>query len=122
MATLAEWRDGDDGVVNTVYDVAQIYHGEHTAAGPDVLLGFNFGYRASWQTALGAVPAMTVERNLKKWSGDHCIDPALVPGFIVTTKPFNRRDPAIIDIAPTLLGYYGATGEEAGAMDGSSLW
>lgn len=121
---LAAWRDCDTRVVNTVYDAAQIYRGEHAAEWPDLLLGFNYGYRASWQTALGAVPAELVEDNTKKWSGDHCIDPLLVPGFIASTRPFRRRDPAISDIAPTLLDYY--LGNSAAAdiklMDGQSLW
>jgi hypothetical protein len=46
------------------------------------VVGYHRGDRASWQTTLGAVPAASMEPNRQKWSGDHCIDPALVPGVL----------------------------------------
>jgi len=49
---------------------------------PDLVVGYERGYRASWQTTLGAVPIELLEPNRQKWSGDHCIDPALVPGVL----------------------------------------
>ena len=37
------------------------------------------------------------------WSGDHCIDPRLVPGVLFCSRPIDDSDPALIDIAPTAL-------------------
>ncbi|MCX5659664.1 MAG: alkaline phosphatase family protein [Planctomycetota bacterium] len=54
---------------------------------PDMIIGYARGYRASWETALGAVPKSTVEPNLKKWSGDHCIDAVEVPGVYLSSDP-----------------------------------
>ena len=51
----------------------------------DLIVGYVRGYRASWETALGTVPARTVEVNRKKWSGDHCIDAAEVPGIFLSS-------------------------------------
>lgn len=52
---------------------------------PDLIVGYMRGYRASWETALGAVPAHTVEPNRKKWSGDHCVDASEVPGIFLSS-------------------------------------
>ncbi|MBZ0254568.1 alkaline phosphatase family protein, partial [bacterium] len=39
---------------------------------PDLQVGFNEGYRVSWQTCLGGISSELIEDNLEKWSGDHC--------------------------------------------------
>jgi len=119
ITALASWRDGEARVIATAYDAAQVYHGDCVADAPDLLLGYAPGWRASWQTALGAAPAVLIEDNLKKWSGDHCFDPALVPGCIASTRPFRRSDPAITDIAATLLRFYGGDTTTTG---GQPLW
>lgn len=54
---------------------------------PDLIVGYARGYRASWETALGAVPELTAEPNARKWSGDHCIDPDEVPGVFLCSDP-----------------------------------
>lgn len=74
-------------VISEVYDGAQIYHGPHQVSGPDLVVGYASGYRASWQTALGDVPSNLLEDNLSKWSGDHCIASDLVPGVLFTSFP-----------------------------------
>lgn len=78
---------GGQRVVEDVYDAAEIYAGPYQASGPDLVVGYARGYRASWQTALGGVPADLLEDNLGKWSGDHCIAPNLVPGVLFTSFP-----------------------------------
>jgi len=120
IAALHQWRDGDNQVVLNVYDSARIYQGPFSDESPDLLVGFAEGYRTSWQTALGAVPEVLCEDNLKKWSGDHCIDPTLVPGVLFCSRPLTRSNPAIEDIAPTLLKSYQVIIPEE--MDGQPLW
>ena len=75
----------DAVVVRNVYDAAEIYQGGETGHAPDLVIGYAAGFRASWQTALGGVPAPLVEDNRKNWSGDHCVDPGLVPGVLFTS-------------------------------------
>ena len=86
-AGLKELRDPADQarIVREVYDADVIYVGEHAAEAPDLVVGYAPGYRASWQTSLGATPASLVEDNMQKWSGDHCIDPDAVPGVLFTS-------------------------------------
>lgn len=84
-AGLDSLRDGDETVVTHVHDAKEIYAGEYAADAPDLVIGFAPGFRASWQTTLGAAPATLVEDNLQAWSGDHCIDPSAVPGVLFTS-------------------------------------
>jgi len=48
-----------------------------------------------------------VADNTRRWSGDHCQDYRMVPGVLFTNFPVRRSDPALIDIAPTLLRLFG---------------
>ncbi|MBU1933433.1 MAG: alkaline phosphatase family protein [Candidatus Omnitrophica bacterium] len=102
---LKEWRDEkhDKIVVNNVYLGEEIFYGDYANNTPDLYAGFSIGYRASWQTALGAVPKESIEDNLKKWSGDHLFDPNLVPGILFLNKQVKKENPSIYDIAPTIL-------------------
>ncbi|NEZ04124.1 phosphodiesterase [Wenzhouxiangella sp. XN201] len=83
-AGLQDWSDPDtgEGVVRRVFDGAEVYPGGERDDAPDLVVGYERGYRASWQTTLGAIPKPLMEPNRQKWSGDHCIDPALVPGVL----------------------------------------
>jgi predicted AlkP superfamily phosphohydrolase/phosphomutase len=90
---LKRARDPDTGepMVLTVYDGDEIYRGSKAGDAPDLVVGYASGYRASWQTALGGVPDRLVEDNDRKWSGDHCIEPSLVPGVLFTSfKPATK--------------------------------
>ena len=60
---------------------------DQSSKAPDLVVGSGSGYRGSWQTAIGGVPAGDViTDNLKKWSGDHCCDGALVPGVFFCNR------------------------------------
>ena len=88
---------------------------------PDLRAGNALNYRVSWQTSLGGVPANVLEDNLKPWSGDHCSsDPSLVRGILFSSRKINRTDPAMIDIAPSVLKALGVPVPEA--MDGKPLY
>jgi predicted AlkP superfamily phosphohydrolase/phosphomutase len=92
--------------VHAVYLQEEIFQGKASGDGPDLFVGFNDGYRASWQTALGGVPKTLIDENKKKWSGDHLVDPHLVPGVIFSNRKIIVKEPAITDISPTILKLY----------------
>ncbi len=71
-------------VIRRIDASTDIYHPENRAYSPDLIVGYNKGYRASWQTVLGEAPESILSDNHDKWSGDHCIDPSLVPGVLLT--------------------------------------
>jgi hypothetical protein len=81
---LEAWTEGASGesVIRRVFDGASVYPGADREEAPDLVIGYERGYRASWQTTLGAIPDAWMEPNTQKWSGDHCIDPELVPGVL----------------------------------------
>ena len=58
--------------------------------------------------------------NVKAWSGDHCIDPRLVPGVLFCSRRIDEDDPALIDIAPTALRLFGV--EPPAYMEGKPLF
>ena len=106
-AKLREWKDPDNGetpsIVKQVYIATEIYSGKAAAGGPDLVIGLQPGYRASWQTALGGAPLGLVEDNKKRWSGDHLIDPSCVPGILFTNQRIAIPTPGLTNIAPTVL-------------------
>jgi predicted AlkP superfamily phosphohydrolase/phosphomutase len=103
---LLAFRDPDtnEPVLGDVYQGKEIFHGAHMADAPDLQLDFQIGYRTSWQTSLGAIPAGIVVANMKKWSGDHCAsDPKDTGGIFFSNRKVETPQPSIMDIAPTVL-------------------
>jgi predicted AlkP superfamily phosphohydrolase/phosphomutase len=84
---LERWKDPANGErpIKKVYVARELYGGKEHPHMPDLLIGYVRGYRASWETALGAVPAQVTEPNRKKWSGDHCVDASEVPGVFLSS-------------------------------------
>jgi len=97
----------------------QIYHGACIEDAPDLLVCCAEGYRASWSTVLGGVPGELFENNVRRWSGDHVVDPALVPGVLFINRPFRDTAPSLSDLAPTILAAFGLP--KGDAMEGESL-
>ena len=120
-ARLNGLRDEAKGAVaiTRVYDADAVYAGPYKANAPDLIIGYNIGYRASWDGVTGIVNDIVIEDNDKAWSGDHCIDPALVPGVLFSNLKTRTADPSIMDIAPTALELFGL--RPPAHMDGKSL-
>ncbi len=81
--------------------------------GPDLVIGYNRGYRASWETTLGKFPGKVLEDNLDKWSGDHLMNADVVPGILISNKEIKVEDPALVDLAPTILAEFGVPKDSA---------
>ncbi len=106
IAKLKNLRDPVTGrkVIVDVYKIENISEGDYLSEAPDLIVGFNEGYRVSWQTALGGIPPKVIVENKSNWSGDHCsFDPSITQGIFLSNKKFTRESPSIIDIAPTVL-------------------
>ncbi len=102
---LVELTDPEtrDSLVRQVFDREDIYPGPAAADAPDLVIGYEKNYRASWQTTLGGAPQKLVETNHEKWSGDHCIDPSLVPGVLFTSFPLSSEVNSIRDVSALIL-------------------
>jgi len=103
---LKDTGTGETAVRN-VYIATDIYRGPYVDNAPDLVIGYNDGFRASWDCATGIVNDVVFNDNKKAWSGDHCLDPALVPGILFTNLKIDADHPHIIDIAPTVLHLFG---------------
>jgi predicted AlkP superfamily phosphohydrolase/phosphomutase len=93
--------------IRSVYATSSLYKGPYLAEAPDLIVGYNDGYRTSWDAAVGKVTASVFEDNCKAWSGDHCVDPHLVPGVLFSNRKFEAETPGIEDLAPTTLDLFG---------------
>lgn len=106
-------------VINKVYKASEIYSGDYISNAPDLIIGYNPGFRSSWQTAVGGFSKEVITNNTKKWSGDHLIDPKFVPGVLFTNFKLNVDEANQRDIAPTMLKAQGIAIPDY--MDGKSL-
>src|SRR6266568_3592849 len=115
-ALKKELRERLDGLVDPassrvgitgVFDCDATYAGPYVDNAPDLIVGYGDGFRASWDSVTGKVTAKIFEDNLKAWSGDHCIDPRLVPGVLFSNFKIADEKPAIVDVAPTVLKLFG---------------
>ncbi|MFN0083780.1 MAG: alkaline phosphatase family protein [Blastocatellia bacterium] len=108
--------------VRSVLTRDQLYRGPYAEKSPDLVVNYAGGYRVSWATSLGGIPGQTFEDNVKKWSGDHLIDPQLVPGVLLMNRPFRGAGAGLIDLAPTILAAFGCAQDQRGkTMEGESL-
>ena len=106
--------------IEEVFDTASVYRGPYSENAPDLIIGYNSGYRISWNCATGMVAGAVFEDNVKAWSGDHCIDPRLVPGIFFSNYAIEEENPSLIDIAPSALRLFGL--EPPAYMDGKPLF
>jgi predicted AlkP superfamily phosphohydrolase/phosphomutase len=106
---LLAYRDPENGeqVITTVYKNADIYHGPYAKDAPDLVIGYNRGYRGSDESALGTLTKKILVPNMGKWTGDHCMDHKLVPGILLSNRPILVDDPDLKDLPTTILNFYG---------------
>ncbi len=101
ISGLPRLHDPQTGLqaIRNVFDAELLYPGNANDDAPDLVIGYEPGFRASWQTTLGGVPATLIDDNNKKWSGDHCITPEAVPGVLFTSFKTDKPWDSIRDIA-----------------------
>jgi len=107
-ADLLELRDPATGeqAVTKVTRPRRDFHGPYRESGPDLLVGYGWGYRSSWESPLGEFPGEVFVDNMNAWSGDHCIDHSLVPGVLVSNRRITLPSPALHDLTVTVLDEY----------------
>jgi predicted AlkP superfamily phosphohydrolase/phosphomutase len=112
----------DDRREVAIYEAVRredVYRGPYVDAAPDLVIGYNVGYRVSWDAANGKCGSSVFSDNTKAWSGDHCIHPDLVPGVLFSNVRLRGEGAKIIDLAPTVLDWLGV--EQPEYLDGRSL-
>jgi len=107
-------------VITRVDRAAEAYSGPSTSQAPDLIVGYNRGYRVGWDSVLGGISTNVMEDNTQPWSGDHCIDFTKVPGVVLSNRKIRAENPALTDIAPTALAEFGIARPDT--MKGRSIF
>ena len=85
---LLNWKTSDGKqIISRVLLKHEAFNGPYTRLGPDLVIGYAPGFRASSETGLGKSAPVSMESNQGHWGADHCIDSLAVPGVI-----FSNRD------------------------------
>jgi len=106
--------------IRQVYDTAKTYHGPYQGEGPDLIIGYADGYRASWEAAVGRADGPVFSDNLKAWRGDHCVDPEIVPGILFVNRQVKSGEELkLMDMGPTILNLFGIPTPKY--MDGKAI-
>jgi len=106
LESLTDPKTGER-VVLKAFQAKDVYHGSNLALAPDIVLGFNRGYRISWQSPLGGFPKEVIEDNVQKWSGDHMSAPDVLPGIVFANRKIAAEAPALCDVTAAVLGVFG---------------
>lgn len=106
LEALVDPLDGQR-VIKEAFVTHEVHGGPYADMAPELLIGYERGYRHSWDCATGAVTKAVFTDNTKSWSGDHCVDPRLVPGVFWSNRKINTDKPRLMDMAPTVLDVFG---------------
>jgi predicted AlkP superfamily phosphohydrolase/phosphomutase len=120
---LLTMKDPDDGapIIRSIYKRDDIYSGEFLGNASELQVGMHDGYRVSWQTTLGGSPEGLVYANMKKWSADHGgYDYATTAGVLIVNRRLTTATPSIMDVAPTVLKYFGV--QPPAETDGKAIF
>jgi predicted AlkP superfamily phosphohydrolase/phosphomutase len=108
-AALEAERDPETGgpVVMHAYLGTEIFHGERAAEAPDLEVGYDKSYAGSDASTLGEITEAVLEDNTSRWSGNHLIDPRLVPGVLLVNGPVASGDHDLTDVTVSILDWFG---------------
>jgi len=106
---LENFKDPETGErpVLRAYVTKDVFHGPYINKAPEIIVGYNSGYRGSWGTPLGRIPKKIVEDNTEKWSGDHCVSPEVTPGIFLSNQSAKIKSPALYDVTATIFKVFG---------------
>jgi len=109
-AKLEALVDPKDGTrVVTRCDLAtEVYHGDRVSEAPDLIVGYNTGYGNSDAASQGQIPYAVLQDNVGgTFNGSHLMDPAVVPGTLLSNVPVLAGDHRLQDLTVEILRQYG---------------
>lgn len=106
LETLIDPKNGQK-VISCAYISEDNFSKDFIDRAPDIILGFDRGYRISNESPIGTLNREMIMDNMNWWSGDHCVDPKKVPATFIANFKIQRQVPDMQDIAPTILKYFG---------------
>lgn len=108
-ADLLAMHDERTGLspVRLVFRPRDEWQGTDPNTAPDIVVGYDWGYRTSWDSPLGQFPRDVFVDNDETWSGDHSIDYRLVPGVFLSNRQITIDTPALYDLTVAVLDEFG---------------
>lgn len=104
---LQNVRDAQDNpIIEQVFRADKVYHGDAARLAPDLIIGYHRGFRCAYDSSIGLLQSDIISPNNNPWSADHCFTPKQIPGVLFANKPIKRKNPSILDLAPTILNEY----------------
>jgi predicted AlkP superfamily phosphohydrolase/phosphomutase len=98
----------------------QLFDGPYRLDAPDLLVGYEGGYRNSWECATGSVTPDVFRDNTKSWSGDHCVDPDIVPGVFFCNRPIDMKGRMLFGTTEAPAGVRGPLDPKTLSQSGSA--
>lgn len=108
-AKLEDLKDPENGknVVSRAFISEDHFSKDFLDRAPDIIVGFNRGYRTSGGSATGNMSPKILDNNMDWWAGDHCMSPHHVPATFISNFKINKKMPELRDMAPTILNNFG---------------
>jgi predicted AlkP superfamily phosphohydrolase/phosphomutase len=90
-AALLDWKTNDgQQIISRVLLKHEAFNGPYARLGPDLVVGYAPGFRASSETGLGKSAPTSLEANLDHWGADHCIDSTKVPAVLFANRDLSN--------------------------------
>jgi predicted AlkP superfamily phosphohydrolase/phosphomutase len=84
---LLDWKTTHgNSVFSRILPKHEAFNGPYSRLGPDLVTGYAPRFRASSDTGLGKIGAVSIEENHDHWGADHCIDSNAVPGVLFANR------------------------------------
>jgi predicted AlkP superfamily phosphohydrolase/phosphomutase len=99
---------------------SEIYSPARRDEAPDVVVGFDAGYGCSDDSTLGGTAAVVIEDQRRGFTGNHLMDPEVVPGVLLVNRKLSTDGHDLTDLTATLLHHYGLPPAEG--MIGHSIF
>lgn len=104
---LTNAQHNNQPIFSNIYLRHEAFNGPNLKYGPDLVMGYAPGFRASSDTGLGRWGASILEQNVGHWEADHCIDVNAVPGVIFSSQSLEDfPSPTFRDIPAMVVGKY----------------
>jgi predicted AlkP superfamily phosphohydrolase/phosphomutase len=106
--------------VRRVFRGSDAFRGARVAEAPDLIVGYDVGYGASDLTTLGEITEDVIADNTSRWSGNHLMDPEVVPGVVLSNRKLAGDGYDLVDVTATILAWYGL--QPNPGMEGTSIF
>ncbi|RJP74338.1 MAG: hypothetical protein C4532_02695, partial [Candidatus Abyssobacteria bacterium SURF_17] len=106
LLAVRDPKTGEQAILH-VYKSREVFSNPDEKIMADAIIGYNWGYRSSWETAIGSFPKELFYDNDERWSGDHCMAAEIVPGVFLSNRKLKAANPRLQDLTPTILQEFG---------------